>query len=389
MTKRILIFSTAYFPFVGGAEMAVKEITNRLDDYQFDLITARLDRRLAKHEKIGKVDVYRVGFGFKLDKFLLPLLGLGRALYLDKTKFYKIIFSLMASQASIAAAFFKILKPGKKLLLNLQEGDEEEHLKRYVFDSDLLYNLLIRPWHLLIFKKADLVIAISGYLKSRALTNGVSCPVEILPNGVDVKKFKVESLKLKVKELKSDLNIKSSEKVIITASRLVKKNAVDDIIKALKYLSENIKFLILGDGPDRIKLASLAERLNLLNRIIFFGVYNNDDLPQYLALADVFVRPSLSEGQGIAFLEAMAAGVPVIATPVGGIIDFLQDGRTGLFCQVHNPKNIAEKVKILLDNKELAETIKINARELVVKNYDWNPLAGKMNNIFKKLLAGK
>jgi glycosyltransferase involved in cell wall biosynthesis len=68
----------------------------------------------------------------------------------------------------------------------------------------------------------------------------------------------------------------------------------------------------------------------------------------------------------------MAAGTPVIATPVGGIVDFLYDGQTGLFCEVSNPKSIAAKVKELLNNKELAETIKINAKELIIKNYNWD-----------------
>jgi len=68
---RILIFSTAYFPFIGGAEVAIKEITDRLDDVQFDLITAKFDKTLPKMEKIGNVKAYRVGIGkFEYDKFL-------------------------------------------------------------------------------------------------------------------------------------------------------------------------------------------------------------------------------------------------------------------------------------------------------------------------------
>lgn len=383
--KNILIFSTAYLPFVGGAEIAVKELTDRISGCEFDLITARLDRKLAKFERLGRVNVHRLGFGSKFDKFLLPFLGLWQALRLDKDRHYQIIFSLLASQASIAAAWFKVFCPGKKLILNLQEGDEEEHLKRYALGSDWLYNLLIRPWHLKVFKKADLAIAISGYLKQRALTAGVKCPVEIVPNGVDVKKFSIFNPpaggQFSNKDLKNKLGIGNDEKIVITASRLVKKNAVGDIIKSLAYLPDSVKLLILGNGPDRKMLEDLAEELKLADRIIFQGAYANDDLPRYLALSDVFVRPSLSEGQGISFLEAMAAGVPVIGTPVGGIPDFLIDGETGLFCQVGSPKSIAEKVKILLDNNELADVIITNAGNLVKKNYDWNLISEKYEKI--------
>lgn len=109
------------------------------------------------------------------------------------------------------------------------------------------------------------------------------------------------------------------------------------------------------------------------------------EVPKYLAVSDIFVRPSLSEGLGNSFLEAMAAGLPVVATPVGGIPDFLRDGETGLFCEVKNPKSIAEKVKILLVNKVLREKIIKNAQEMVLRDYDWDLIAGKMRNIFEKL----
>ena len=154
--QKILIFSTAYCPFVGGAEVAVKEITDRIVDTQFDLITAKLDRKLPSIEKIGNINVYRVGFGFKtLDKLWLALFGHRKAAKLYKEKKYDVVWSMMASQASIAAAKFKIKESKPKLILTMQEGDEEEHLKRYVLGVNFLYRWLIKPLHLLVFQKAD------------------------------------------------------------------------------------------------------------------------------------------------------------------------------------------------------------------------------------------
>lgn len=380
--NKVIIFSTAYLPLIGGAEIAVKELTDRMPDYEFDLITARLERKLRAREKIGRVNIYRVGWGSKFDKFLLPALGFGQALFLDKSADYRIIFSLMASQASVAASFFKIFKPEKKLILNLQEGDEEEHLKRYVFNIDFLYNFLIKPWHRLVFKKADLVIAISEYLKKRSMESGVKCPVEIAPNGVETKKYE---LAVKDQSVRKSLGLKESERILITTSRLVKKNAVGDIIKSLSYLPLDVKLLILGDGPDRLELERLAEEWNLRKRVFFLGFVNQNDLPKYLLAADIFVRPSLSEGLGISFLEAMAAGRPVIATPVGGIPDFLKDQETGLFCEVNNPVDLAEKVKILLENNELRLKIISQAKKLIKEKYDWDIIAEKVSELFRKL----
>ena len=88
------------------------------------------------------------------------------------------------------------------------------------------------------------------------------------------------------------------------------------------------------------RLKQKTKDLGLAGRIHFVGNVDHNKLPEYLWASDVFCRPSLSEGLGNVFLEAMAAGVPIVGTPVGGIPDFLTEGKTGLFCEVGNTKNI-------------------------------------------------
>ena len=118
---------------------------------------------------------------------------------------------------------------------------------------------------------------------------------------------------------------------------------------------------------------------------MFLGLVLPDQVPKYLAISDIFVRPSISEGLGNVFLEAMAVGVPIIGTPVGGIPDFLKHEETGLFCKPNNPKSIAEAVKKILENKELQEKLIDNGKELVKRKYDWDIIAEQMNKIFRKL----
>jgi glycosyltransferase involved in cell wall biosynthesis len=237
------------------------------------------------------------------------------------------------------------------------------------------------------FTSADYITAISEYLKKFAVEQGAKSPIEIVPNGVDIKKFSEDYKVEDLIALKSKLGEYEKDKFIITTSRLVEKNAVDDVIKALEYLPDNVKFLILGIGSDENSLKQLVKNLKLENRVLFLGQINQNDLPKYLEISDIFIRPSLAEGLGISFLEAMAAGLPIIATPVGGIVDFLTDGVTGLFCEVRNPKSIAEKIKVYLENKELTETIKINAKELIIKNYNWDLIAKKMEEILHSVIA--
>ena len=395
---RVLIFSTAYLPLIGGAEIAVKEITGRIKDIEFDLITARLDRVLPRQEKIGRVNVFRVGFGTKLDKFLLPFFGFFKALSLNRKNNYSVAWSIMASQGSLAASFFKMFFSEKKLLLNMQEGDEEEHLKRYALDNEALFKIFVQPIHRLAIKKADYITAISASLKKRAVSSGARCEIAIVPNGVDINKFSIflptgqaGNFQFSINELKKKLGIENDEKVIITVSRLVKKNGIEDLIRAMELLLKEkpepkCKLLVIGGGELEGRLKELSEELNLKERILFLGSVPHNEVPRYLWISDVFIRPSLSEGLGNVFLEAMAAGIPVIATPVGGIPDFLVDGETGLFCRPGNPESIKDRLNHLLNDGDLLERLILNGKKKVKEKYNWTLIAEEYSQIFKEIL---
>ena len=380
MSKRILIFSTAYLPFIGGAEIAVKEITDRLSgEYEFDLITARLDGSLPKVEKIGEVTVYRIGIGVPiLDKLAVPFLGAIKALFLHKRRSYKAFWAIMATFASGAGYLANSLRKafGRKkipMILTLQEGDSEEHLT---------YNrggLISISWYLAL-KRTDTLTAISNYLLKRAKGMGFVGRSFLIPNGVNVKYFQLPTPDIEQIELRKELGMRDSDVLLITTSRLTKKNSVEDIIKSLQYLPSNVKFLILGVGEEEASLKRLAKDAELEERVRFLGLVRHADIPKYLNACDIFVRPSLSEGMGNSFIEAMASGIPVIATPVGGITDFLKDGVTGLFCEVKNPESIAKKVKEYLENPALREQIIINAKKMVMEKYDWDMVASDMKN---------
>jgi glycosyltransferase involved in cell wall biosynthesis len=210
--------------------------------------------------------------------------------------------------------------------------------------------------------------------------------IEVIPNGVDFGLFKKEYSHPEIESVQKELGLSDQDKVLITTSRLVKKNAVGDIITSLTHLSENIKLLVIGIGPLESELKAQAKDLGLETRIIFAGLKKYEDIPKYLATSDIFIRPSLSEGMGNSFIEAMAAGVPVIATPVGGIPDFLKEGETGLFCEVQNPQSIAEKVQMILDNPELNADLVKKAQKFIEGKYEWNTVAVDMKDkIFSQI----
>ncbi|PCI30388.1 hypothetical protein COB55_00265 [Candidatus Wolfebacteria bacterium] len=387
MSKKILIFSTNYLPNIGGAEIAVKHITDKLGaettngnrEYHFDMIVPRIDGGLARKEDIGVVTIHRVGMGINLDKFLVPFLGYFKAVELHRINKYDTVWSIMASQASIAAAFFKMSYKNVPLVLTLQEGDEEDHLKRYVGGNTFLYNLLIRPWHNLVFKKADLITAISNYLKTRALEKDVEASIKVIPNGVDIELFSQTITPEQKSTIASKLGKREDDKFLITTSRLVKKNSVKDIIDSLVFLPEEIKLVVIGGGAEYSSLRERAHDKKVAERVQFLGPLDQTEVARFLSVGDVFVRTPISEGFGNVFVEAMAAGLPVVATNVGGISDFLENEKTGLFVDVENPEDIAEKVKILLKDNRLRKRLITAGQKLVKERYDWSIVAKEMS----------
>ncbi len=381
--RRILIFSLVYYPRnVGGAEIALKEITDRIPpgEVEFDMITLR--KHAPAFERIGNVNVYRVGFGwhssntksskiFPLSKLLYPPLAVLKALILHRSRRYDGIWSMMASYAGFAGLDFSYAHSRLPFLLSIQEGDNFERREG-----------ILQPFFGLIFRRATHVQVISNFLSDWSRKMGATSPITVIPNAVDFRLFSEVISSERANQLKEKLNKKMGDVFLITTSRLVEKNAVSDIIRSLQNLPENIKLLILGTGIQEEYLKQLTMDLKLTERVQFLGFVDHRDMPQYLQVSDIFIRPSITEGFGNSFIEAMAAGIPVIATPVGGIVDFLKDGETGLFAQVRNPKSIADNVNKLVSDISLRNSIVEKAKKMVEEKYEWGDIADRM----KKLL---
>jgi glycosyltransferase involved in cell wall biosynthesis len=372
--KRAIIFSTAYAPFIGGAEIAVEQIATRFPDVQWHVITARMSANLPQKETHGNITVHRMGTGAFLDKLKLMFFGHRYAALLGPCE---VVWAMMASYAGFAATKYKKEHPDTRYVLTLQEGDSKAHIYARSWPVWL--------WFLNIFRRADHIQAISTYLQSWARSLGAHCPITIVPNGVDIPLFDrigAESTQGRAQRerIRTAHRIPDSARIIVTTSRLVKKNGVDFLINAMKHLPEHVHLLIVGDGPRKQEYHRLAQGLSLAERIHFVGKVSYKDIPPHLWASDVFCRPSRSEGLGNSFLEAMVAGIPVIGTRVGGIPDIIDDGRTGLFCE-HDPDDIAAKIRMLLDAPSFAEKLSDTAYRTAAAAYDWESIAKQMRRV--------
>lgn len=372
--KRIAIFSVAYEPFIGGAEVAVRQITDRLPGYSFDLYTAKMDPALAPHEHIGNVCVYRLGTGKPfLDKLLFAWRAKRAWEIAHKKSPYALNHAIMANYAGLAALLIKKKYPLIPYVLTLQSGDSDWFI--------LMRTWFWHYWYACIYRKADHIVAISSWLARRAKRYGYTRMVEIIPNGVDVSLFNPHLYESARAEVRASLGMNTDAHIVFSASRLVGKNGIDILIRALGELGSAFHVVLAGDGPDRKKLEQLAQSFPM--RVHFLGAVSYAQLPRYYASADVFCRPSRTEGLGNVFLEAMAMRVPVVATPVGGIVDIVQDSETGMLAKPNNPESVAQKILALKNNPTLREHIVHNAHVLVRGTYEWSTIARRYDAMYK------
>jgi len=295
MKHSVLIFTTTYFPLVGGAEVAVKEITDRLPEQAFDLVCAKIKKDLPRLENIGHVRVHRFGFGYAFDKYLFAAFGGCYGLWLTRRLKQPVIWAVMASYGGFAALVSRLFRRDARFLLTLQEGDPLEH---YTKRAGMFSSL-----HKLIFKHADAVQAISRFLADWAKQMGFCGTPSVIPNGVDLEVFDVPQTAEERKRIRTEHGFAENDIVLVTASRLVTKNGVDLLIRSLVHLPISYKALILGVGEDADALHAIVTELGLETRVVFAGSRPHRELVSFYQASDIFVRASRSEGLEMLFLK--------------------------------------------------------------------------------------
>ena len=402
--KKILIFSLAYYPkYVGGAEVAIKEITDRVSAgrYEFHMITNRYDASLSKVEQIGNVLVHRIGPTvsdadistthhplFYFAKILYVPLAAMKARTLHRQHGYSGFWAMMVYM-TFPVAILRLSGLKLPYAVTLQEGDPYD----WVFER--WYIKLFRPLLLSGIRNATVAQTISRFLAKWVQNAGFKGPIFVIPNGADFSNFSRQFSDKEMQTARQELGKKDGQTYLVTTSRLVHKNGIDVVIRALPLLPDNIFFVIYGSGPKKDELKKLSSELGVSGRVLFKGHADNKLLPLYMKACDIFVRPSRSEGMGISFVEAMAAGLPVIATQEGGISDFLFDETinpdkktTGWAVRTEHHDDVARAVSAILSDEHKTKTVTENAKRTVMETYNWDVVAKSMEqSVFSNLIT--
>lgn len=232
---------------------------------------------------------------------------------------------------------------------------------------------------------ADRVVCVSQPVADFAVRN-VGLPahkIAVIPNGLDLQAF--EGLPTR-QEARAALGLPAGQPLVGVVARLTPVKRLDVLLQALAALPEAGAVLV-GDGPQRAQLEALSRELGLADRVHLAG--HQDDVRPWLAALDVFALSSDWEGLPNAVLEAMAAGLPVVATAVGGTPEVVVNGATGLLVPPNNPPTLAQAIAALLRDPELGGRMGKAGRERVAQHFSVEQMVRQTERLYEELLTDK
>lgn len=220
-------------------------------------------------------------------------------------------------------------------------------------------------------------------------------PVHRIPMGVSIARVSSESpdvVGIKARYCHAD------GPLLVFVGRVVEEKGVRDLIDAVATLRADlpdVRALVIGEGQDRAELEIYTATIGLAEHVKFTGWVQSVDVPNYMAAADIFVGPSRQSGdgwveaQGLTFLEAMVAGVPVIATRLGGIVDSIENGVTGILVDERAPAQIANAVRFLVADARFTAQLVEAARADVISRFSRLVSAESFSDLFSDLCLPK
>lgn len=235
--------------------------------------------------------------------------------------------------------------------------------------------------------KCDRIITLSEYMKKEAVKihNIKPGKITVIPGGVDTERFRPPSSKA---EARRRLSLPEDKFIILTVRNFTRRTGLIELIKACRGILEregNIILVIVGDGPLKGEMEAVIDRYRLKSGIIITGFVPNGLLPSYYQASDLFVMPTQKlEGFGLALVEALSSGLPVLATPVGGITEVLSGMDKDAFFKDISQDSLSEGLKRLINDTEARERMAAKARDYARERYSWNNVIPRLEKAFQR-----
>lgn len=368
---KVLQFITGFH--VGGTERQVAHLATRLDSSRFEVHVASLQREGPLYAEMASCGLPLSSYPIK--GFLRPETlrqQLRFAAYLKRQAidivhaygFYPIVFAVPVARLAGSPVVLASIR---------DSGDPWTRAQRLV--------------QMCASRLAHCVLVNASAVRTSFREGGhARRAIAVIRNGVDVERF---APRPPDEALRSSLGLPPRAPLVVAVSRLNPMKGIDDLLKAAALLEgrfDEARFVIVGDGASRRDLEEQARLLGLAGRVLFTGT--KLDVAAILSQAAVSVAPSLSEGLSNVVLESMAAGVPVVATRVGGTPELLEDGVTGLLVPPCDAPALAAAIGRLLEDEPLARRLGEAARARAVDRFSMQHMVRQTEELYRSLLRG-
>lgn len=386
---RICVVSPLFHPLIGGPGRQALIMAKQLIAKGVDIVV--ISRRLSGVKNgVEDIEVHYVSTfsphvynlsEFTIKNFIISIsFALGTLIKLLKLRrrFEIVHFYGASLPLLICLPLLKIM--GKKIVAKTTGG-------RGGKEAGGLEDFFLKPLLVAIFRYTDKFIAISDEINQRLLNEGyLEERIVKIPNGVDTKIFSPLS-GLKREQLRDKFGF-SGKQVFLYSGRLVKGKGLELLVKAMAdvvKINKDAMLVVIGSGNLEDNFKKMVNTSGLENCVRCEGVVEN--VCEYLNAADIFIFPSLREGMPNSLLEAMACGLPVIASRIGGVVDVVEDGKSGILFEAGDVSGLASAMIRFLKDTELRQRLGAEARKRIVDNFSIEKVADEYIKLYKKLIA--
>ncbi len=375
---KVLMLNYEYPPLGGGQGNANKYIFDEFNTQhagiRIDIITSSVDKEYTEQFEIGTIRYLNIGKKNQniqsqnmRDLFISSHKTFWAALGAMKKTKYDVVVAWSGIPAGFIAMFLKFFKRIPYIVL-LRGTDVPFHEKKWEKLDKLIFSWL-SP---MIWRRAAKVIANSKMLRDLAYRSGKSKTIDVITNGIDVSFFKPLPLQDNPKQ-----------KIVLGVGRLALIKGYHLLIDAIaKIQNPDIVAWLVGDGIERENLKKQARELGVADRVFFLGIKTKKELLKIYNQSQIFCLPSFNEGMSNALLEAIACGLPVIATDVGGVAELIDSN--GVVIEKNNSSELAKAIEWILNDKQRYELMR-QTSVATAQQYSWQKVTDKFLAAFQNI----